>query len=392
MSETRILLERDNVNDERVVLVRWHTAHGARVEKDTLLAEIETSKANVEVYAPATGNLCWSYCEKQEVPVTEAIGSIHDEAVTTPQPEPVKSAAGAGERGAVTARAVKEFGADAAQLPQMAGGRQRFSPVARKMMEEHGLTAAAFAGRVLVRKEDVLALLEPQAAAERAAQRAASRAGAVGKMAASLPRTAITQAYTEVALSKLQRAMGRNLAAGMANAVASAVSVTCDVDAGKQFALRLLFEVSRLLRKYPSFNATHRDGAMLQYADVNIGFAMDDGRGLKVAVLHQSDTLSLDEMGSKLRDLTMAYMVDKLTPAMMANPTFTVTDLSGVGAASFFPLISENQGAILGIGGEASAFGKEFKRYALTLTFDHQLSDGRKAALFLGELKKKLTA
>ena len=391
MSETQILLERDTVNDERVVLVRWHAAHGARVEKDTLLAEIETSKANVEVYAPASGFLCWSYCEKQEVPVTEAIGSIHDEAVGTPKPEPVKLAAGAVTRGGTAARAVTGFGTGVAALPQMAGGRQRFSPVARKMMQEHGLTAEQFVGRTLVRKEDVLAVLNPQAATERAALRAATRAGAAGATLDSQPRTSITQPYTEVPLSKLQRAMGRNLAAGMANAVASAVSVTCDVDAHKQFALRLLFEVSRLLRKYPTFNATYMDGAMLQYTDVNIGFAMDDGRGLKVAVLHQCDTLSLDDMGSKLRELTMAYMADKLTPAMMANPTFTITDLSGVGAASFFPLISENQGAILGIGGEASPLGTGFRRYTLTLTFDHQLSDGRKAALFLGELKKKLT-
>jgi hypothetical protein len=54
-------------------------------------------------------------------------------------------------------------------------------------------------------------------------------------------------------------------------------------------------------------------------------------------------------------------------------------------------LISENQGAILGIGGEQFAPGSEYGFYTLTLTFDHQLSDGRSGALFLNDLKFRLS-
>jgi pyruvate/2-oxoglutarate dehydrogenase complex dihydrolipoamide acyltransferase (E2) component len=129
---------------------------------------------------------------------------------------------------------------------------------------------------------------------------------------------------------------------------------------------------------------------MLRFADVNLGFAIDDGHGLKVAVFHNCDTLSLAQISTLLNDLTIAYIENKLTPTQIANATFTISDLSGMGVSSFYPLISENQGAILGIGAEQFLPGTAFGSFNLTLAFDHQLSDGRTAASFLNDLKQRL--
>jgi pyruvate/2-oxoglutarate dehydrogenase complex dihydrolipoamide acyltransferase (E2) component len=117
---------------------------------------------------------------------------------------------------------------------------------------------------------------------------------------------------------------------------------------------------------------------------------MDDGRGLKVAVMPNCDERSLQEIVAMLDDLGVAYIEDKLTPAQIANPTFTISDMSGLGVSAFLPLISDNQAAILGVGGEQFAPGSDYGAYTLTLTFDHQLSDGRTAALFLNDLKFRL--
>jgi pyruvate/2-oxoglutarate dehydrogenase complex dihydrolipoamide acyltransferase (E2) component len=152
----------------------------------------------------------------------------------------------------------------------------------------------------------------------------------------------------------------------------------------------IIYEVSRLLRKYPALNATYRDSTMLQFLQVNLGYAMDDGRGLKVAVFQDCDTLSLQQISNQMNDLTVAYIEDKLTPAQIANATFTISDLSGMGVSSFYPLISENQGAILGVGAEQFLPGAVHGFFNLTLSFDHQLSDGRTAALFLNDLKSRL--
>jgi pyruvate/2-oxoglutarate dehydrogenase complex dihydrolipoamide acyltransferase (E2) component len=117
---------------------------------------------------------------------------------------------------------------------------------------------------------------------------------------------------------------------------------------------------------------------------------MDDGRGLKVAVLQDCDHKGLSEITEELRTLVLAYLDDKLTPAQISGGTFTISDLSGSGASSFLPLISEDQGAILGVGSEQFPPNGGDGFYDLTLAFDHQLSEGRTAGLFLNDLKDRL--
>jgi pyruvate/2-oxoglutarate dehydrogenase complex dihydrolipoamide acyltransferase (E2) component len=107
-------------------------------------------------------------------------------------------------------------------------------------------------------------------------------------------------------------------------------------------------------------------------------------------VLHDCDQKPLSDILPLLHELSISYVEDKLTPAQIANPTFTVSDLSGLGVSSFLPLISDGQGAILGVGGEQFPPDKSYGFYTLTLTFDHQLTDGRTAALFLNDLKERL--
>ncbi len=73
---TPILLERDNVNDDVVILSQWFVKNGERVEEGTLIAEVETSKANVEVLAPGSGYLKWGFEEKADVPYSAPLGHI----------------------------------------------------------------------------------------------------------------------------------------------------------------------------------------------------------------------------------------------------------------------------------------------------------------------------
>jgi pyruvate/2-oxoglutarate dehydrogenase complex dihydrolipoamide acyltransferase (E2) component len=403
MESTPIVLERENVNDETVTLVRWFAAHGDRVEFDALLAEVETSKANIEVHAPQAGFLVQECAQGAEIPVTAVIGHI---AAPAPPAAPANgkvhetaSQASPSPESAARSMAAASHAPSAgspARLPDIdfspaANGRQRFSPVAAAMMEQHRIPATAFAGKSVVRKQDVLDYLNPPA----------PPAPSPSSHPPRYPRARIALPYREVPLSKRKHSEAANLGAGMGNAVASSVSVICftrglrrileaKLGGGNASAV-MVFEVSRLLRKYPALNSVYRDGAMLQYEDANIGFAMDDGRGLKVAVLPDCDRRPLQDVAEMLHELAIAYVEDKLTPGQLANPTFTISDLSGLGVASFVPLISDGQCAILGIGGEQFAPGSRSGFFTLTLTFDHQISDGRTAALFLNDLKNRFS-
>jgi pyruvate/2-oxoglutarate dehydrogenase complex dihydrolipoamide acyltransferase (E2) component len=398
---TPIILERESVNDESVTLVRWCVDSGVRVEMGALLAEVETSKANMEVYSPSAGMLVHSFKAGTEVPIDSAIGYIVadsiagekllDAEIGTPEqsvPAPLELTS---NLTSVTVPYSQSKADTNVRITSASGFKQRISPVAAKMMQEHGLTAAQFSSKSIVRKRDVLDYLSPPAPA-----------APEGNAVAPKPElTPITQPYRVIALSKMKRREGKNLFAGVGNAVSSATSVVCFTRGLRRLlesklpggaSAIITFEVSRLLRKYRAFNATYRNGEMLEYEEVNLGYAMDDGRGLKVAVLHRCDEMSLQEISNHLRELTIAYLQDKLTSAQIANPTFTVSDMSGAGAFSFVPLIAENQAAILGVGAEHYAPGTSLGCYVLTLSFDHQLSDGRTAAHFLGDLKERLSS
>ena len=154
----------------------------------------------------------------------------------------------------------------------------------------------------------------------------------------------------------------------------------------------VIFESARLLRRYPHLNAYATDDQGMFYEQVNIGYALDAGRGLKVPVLREADSKSLPQLIGERRQFLVDYLGDSIRPAAMAGATFTVTDLSGDGVFTFDPLLVEAQSAILGVGAEFDLPTSQAGAYNLVLAFDHRLVEGRMAAQFLGELKGRLQA
>jgi pyruvate/2-oxoglutarate dehydrogenase complex dihydrolipoamide acyltransferase (E2) component len=406
-----ILLERDNVNDDVVILTKWFVKNGERVEEGMLIAEVETSKANVEVTAPKSGYLKWEFEEKADVPYEAPLGWIFEAPLAADE-----LAAANGARHASSVSPVPEYEVEAAPVATTAvqaspvqaavfaassAYGQQFSRQARELMREHNLSEDRFAGLALVRADDVLGSLNLSPLRTDRDKSGNDATKAVVAAAPARPMEAPKMPATEVQLSRMKRSEGQNLAAGTNNAIPSLVSVTC-LTRGLRAALQanpivagnvgavIVYEAARLLRKYPAFNATYRPGKMMQYEQVNIGYAMDDGQGLKVAVIEDADTKSLAEITEELRTLVLAYLDNKLTQAQVTGGTFTISDLSGLGVSSFVPLISEGQGAILGVGGEQFLPGSKDGCYTLSLAFDHQLSEGRTAALFLNDLKDRL--
>jgi hypothetical protein len=84
------------------------------------------------------------------------------------------------------------------------------------------------------------------------------------------------------------------------------------------------------------------------------------------------------------------YLDNSLGLDDLAGGTFTVSDLSTDGICFFNPLITQGQGAILGVSSDTTAAGEEM--LYLTLAFDHHLAEGRLAAQFLKELAFRLEA
>jgi pyruvate/2-oxoglutarate dehydrogenase complex dihydrolipoamide acyltransferase (E2) component len=404
-----VVIERDNVNDDTVVLTRWFVPLGAQVESGQLIAEIETSKATVEIHSPAAGFIRYTAKERDEIPVGQDLCFIVQESLSLGNAQGVgQDSDGSKNHHSIGVEPIEIERSEVSRLniptsdsvqrePPPNTPVKRFSSRAAEMAKRYDLKPEMFTHRTLVREQDVRDLLK-----EGSAQRAEfcgrrPEMNTTGSSAEPLPRLP----YSMEQLPARKRAEIRQIYFGMNNSIASSVTVACRTRgfrralqgnpmlAGNAGAV-VVFEVSRLLRRYPTFNAVYRSNAICVFDQVNTGFAVDDGRGLKVPVILECDRLALSEVSTKMRDLTVAYLEDNLSPEDLTGGTFTISDLAAFDVSHFSPLLSGDQSAILGVGSEVFLPGASSGLYHLTLVFDHQLSNGRTAALFLNELRLRL--
>ena len=134
------------------------------------------------------------------------------------------------------------------------------------------------------------------------------------------------------------------------------------------------------------FNSFYNDNGIAEYLEVNIGIAMDIDDGLKVVKIPNTNKLHLLETEEALFQLANKYIDKKLSTSDLTDITFTITDLSSFGAISFTPLINKNNSAILGV----SKIDEKLNRINLSLAFDHRVTEGKIAAIFLSNLKERV--
>ncbi|MER2552222.1 MAG: 2-oxo acid dehydrogenase subunit E2 [Thauera sp.] len=224
---------------------------------------------------------------------------------------------------------------------------------------------------------------------------------------AALSPTASAERRT-VALSGLRGAMARNMAQGWQ---APRVAHSVDVDLSRIEALRaeraaageklsvnafVIHAVARALRSHPRLNALMREKEVELIGDINIGVAVALDEGLMVPVIRQADTKSVAMLAAETRQLADGARAGVLTGGAYQRGTFTVTNLGSTAVDRFSPVINPPQVAILGVGRtRQQATVRDGTIVAaplanLTLVFDHRAVDGYPAALFLGELVRRL--
>ncbi len=112
--------------------------------------------------------------------------------------------------------------------------------------------------------------------------------------------------------------------------------------------------------------------------------------------IHDADTLPVDELMERLRDLVSRARAGRLQRAEMADPTITVTNLGDLGVESVFGVIYPPQVAIVGFGRVAeqpwAQNGLLGVRPAVTATLsaDHRVSDGLRGGRFLDRIDELL--
>ena len=353
--------------------MEWLVKEGEQIQQGHPLVTLETSKAILDIEAPAAGYVRCPVPEGTEVKVGGVLCYITN-SPTDPLPQGPDDHA-------------QDTSAVSAQRPsnEAPTTTTRFSGQASTLMKQHGLTEAQFAGKGLITAEDVLKLVNEHKAP-----------GPLNPSISSHVRVRTEE------LPRRKRIEANYLMAGQ-NAISSLVTVICSTRGLRAAAqthpeLRggplplILYETARLLRKYPIFNAFYDEGNVHYYDSVNIGIAIDAEHGLKVPVLANADHRTIAEIRMEIENFVLSYLDDTLPVQALADGTFTVTDLSGEDVHSFVPLINQRQAAILGVGAEYSPPGLSEGIFNLMLAFDHRLTEGRAAATFLKDLRDRLSS
>jgi pyruvate dehydrogenase E2 component (dihydrolipoamide acetyltransferase) len=375
-------------------LIAWRKKEGDRVSKGEPLLEIETDKAVVEVEAPADGILAGvKASEGSEIPVGQTIAWI-----VGPGEQPPTDTAPSTPAARATSQPKREqsHSAPAQAATPASAVSARISPKARRLAKELGVDIAKIRGSGLggeILASDVQAAAAPTLAPSHSTPKESGTVEvptSLGRIMAE--RT--TQSWTTVP----HFFVTRDVDATALNRYRE--QIVNEIESAKKIRIThtdlLVALVSRVLLKHPRLNASWSAEGIHLHDHVNIGVAIAVNDGVVAAVIHNAHAASLPEIATQRRDVAERARAGKLRPADIADATFTISNLGMYGVDQFSAIITPPQAAILAVGRISDKVvaieGKPAVRPLMTLTIscDHRVADGARAAMFLSDLAQAL--
>ncbi len=374
-------------------LLAWRKKEGDRVSKGEPLLEIETDKAVVEIEAPADGVLAGIRAsEGAEIPVGQTIAWI-----VAPGEQPPADTVSVAPAARATSQPKSEPSHAAptqVALPSAALSA-KISPKARRLAKELGVDIVAIRGSGP--GGEILASDVQAAATSRTVHLTLKESGTV-EIPTSLGRIMAertTQSWTTVPHFFVTREVDATALNHYREQIVDEIESTKKIRVTHTDLLVAM--VSRALLKHPRLNASWSAEGIHLHNHVNMGVAIAVNDGVVAAVIHNAHTASLPEIAIQRRDVAERARAGKLRPADIADATFTISNLGMYGVDQFSAIITPPQAAILAVGGIADKVvaieGKPTVRPMMTLTIscDHRVADGARAAMFLGDLAQALS-
>lgn len=409
---------------EEGVIAQWLVKEGDKLESGDVIAEVETDKATMEVEIFDGGTILkLVHQEGDSVPLGEAIAIIGEEGEDYSEllssgsdSGEAKQESGSNNQQVKDEKAEKpEAGGEASKEPAMdkpAGngalqaetnavdeetGRIKASPLARSMAEEKGIDLRKVKGsgpdgRII--KADIENYKEEAAAAE------APQPAAVEEMPAA-------EESQDIRVSQMRKAISRRLSES--KFTYPHFYETVDIDMKNAIKAReQLNEISEIkisfndlvvkasavaLKQHPYVNSSWMGDTIRQHGEVHIAFAVAIEEGLVTPVIRNTDMKGLNTISKESKELAKLAGNRDLQPEQMEGSTFSISNLGMFGIEEFTAIINPPNAAIMAVGAirdEAVVENGEVvpgKRMKVTLSSDHRIVDGAKAADFLNTFR-----
>ena len=365
-----------------VEIAAWLVADGDCVEKDQIIAELDSDKATLELPAEEGGVITLKVQEGDSVDVGQVVCLIDTskggKAKNNLEPESKEES--------VTSKIEVEI--------VNVSKSDILSPAAKKIISENNIKIEDIEGTGKdgrITKQDVI-MARPSM-------------GSLGNDKRDEKRTR---------LSLLRRKVAERLVS-VKNDTAMLTTFN-EVDMSAIFELRKKYKEKfkakhgvnlgfmsfftlasvRALKEFPAVNSMIDGDEMITYQYCDISIAVSGPKGLMVPVIRHAETLSFKEIEVQVKALAERARDSKITVDEMTGGTFTISNGGVFGSMLSTPIINPPQSAILGMHNiverPIAVDGKVFIRPVmyLALSYDHRIIDGRESVGFLVTIKEAL--
>jgi 2-oxoglutarate dehydrogenase E2 component (dihydrolipoamide succinyltransferase) len=388
-----------------VTLLKWNKNDGDYVERDEVIAELESEKATFEVNAEQAGVLKTSAKEGDTLKIGDVLASIDESAAKSapadapssngkPAAEKVPKAEVKVEAKAETKTETKSTAPVTSVPNEIKATPVASAIIADKKVDPKTVSPSGYQGKIM--KEDVLAALanpgkkafngsELFSRNVRAEKMSNLRKTISRRLVEAKNTTAMLTTFNEVDMSAIMEIRSKykdkfKEAHGVGLGFMSFFAKACSV----------------ALAEWPSVNA-YIDGDQLLYHDyADISIAVSTPRGLTVPVIRNVESLGMADIEKKVIELAGKARDSKLTTEELTGGTFTITNGGVFGSLMSTPIINIPQSAILGmhkiqerpmaINGQVVIKPMMY----LALSYDHRIVDGRESVSFLVRVKELL--
>ena len=376
-----------------VTLAQWTKKEGDYVERDEVIAELESEKATFEINAEQAGILHIIANEGDTLNIGDIVCTIDTEAAAPAASAPVEAtkpvettAAPVAQSTPTPAVAVQAPAADVKATPVAA------AIIADKKIDTKTVQATGSNGKIL--KQDVLDVLnnpgqkpgtEAFSRNEKAEKMSNLRRTISRRLVEAKNTTAMLTTFNEVDMSKIME---------LRKKYKDAFKAKHGVNLG--FMSFFTKACTYALQEWPSVNA-YIDGDHIVYHDYcDVSIAVSAPKGLVVPVIRNAESLTMAGIEKAVVTLAGKARDNKLTIDEMTGGTFTITNGGVFGSLLSTPIINIPQSAILGMHKIQERPVAENGQVVikpmmyLALSYDHRIIDGRESVSFLVRVKELL--
>ena len=365
-----------------VEIATWLVSDGDYVEKDQVIAEVDSDKATLELPAEESGSITLKAEEGDSVDVGQVVCLIDTSADNN-----------------LTSSNLKE---EVKSKPEIINSKNQpitkshiASPSAKKIISENNLNITEIVGSGKdgrITKEDVIN----------------------SKPSMGSPSVNKNRKETRTKLSMLRRKVSERLVS-VKNETAMLTTFN-EVDMSAIFDLRNKYKeefkekhsvglgfmsfftlaVVRALKQFPAVNSMIDGREMISYDYCDISIAVSGPKGLMVPVIRHAENMSFMEVESEVKRLAVRARDSKITVDEMTGGTFTISNGGVFGSMLSTPILNPPQSGILGMHNiverPVAINGKVEIRpiMYLALSYDHRIIDGKESVGFLVAVKEAL--